>query len=85
MGGQDVVELLARLLVVAGIQLRDGVVVVLFGRREGQVVLFQLPLACADVHLAAFLQLGRRGGQQLLKSGQRLFNLPCWSSCTAAW
>ena len=34
--GEDAVELLARFLVVAGIQLRDGVVVVLFRGRKGE-------------------------------------------------
>ena len=75
MVGEDAVELLARLFVVAGVQLRDGVVVVLLGREEGQVVLLQLPLAGADVHPAAFLDLGGRGGQQLFKGGQRLLVL----------
>jgi hypothetical protein len=38
-------------------------------------VAFQLPLAGADVHLAAFQQLGWRDGQQLLEGGERFIAL----------
>src|ERR1039458_2059300 len=56
---------------VAGIQLRDGVVIVLLGRREAQGWFLKLTLAGADVHLAAFPDFGRGSGEQLLKCGQR--------------
>src|SRR5271166_1742438 len=72
MGLQNSAELLARFLIVARIQLRDGVIVMLLGRQEIQVMLFHLPLTGADVHLASFHQLGRRDGKKFLESAHRL-------------
>src|ERR1035437_5828370 len=72
MGAQNTLKLLASFFVVAGVQLRDGIVVVLLGRQKRETALLQLPTARGDVHLAAFLQLDGRSGAQLLEGSQRL-------------
>ena len=61
--------------VVAGILLGDGIIIVLFRRCKVEARPFKLALAGNDVHLAAFPDLGRGHGVQLLKSGQGLLVL----------
>src|ERR1035438_5755244 len=73
--GQNVEELLARILEVAGIQQGHGVVAMLLRSRERQSGSLQLPLAGLDIHLAALFDLGRRSGNHLFKTGQRSFIL----------
>jgi hypothetical protein len=68
-------ELIARLVVESGVQLRDGVVVVFFWCGEDQSWPLQLALAGVDVHLAALFDGDRRIREQFLKGGQRLFEL----------
>src|SRR5579863_5088667 len=72
MVAEDAVEVIARLLVVAGVELRHGVVVVLFRSLEAELRLRHLPSAGGHVHAAALKQMGRSGGQQLFKGLQRL-------------
>ncbi len=68
--GQDVVEVVACVFVIAVVQLRDGEIEVLFRRRETETRLFELPLAGNDVHPAALLDFDGSVGSQLLKRSQ---------------
>src|ERR1019366_157060 len=67
--GEDAQKLLSGFVVVSGVELGDGVVVVLFGRGEGEVVLLHLALAGDDVDPAALLDLHGGVGEKLLESG----------------
>ena len=78
MFGEDALELLARLLVVAGIQLRNGVVVVLLGGEEAQTA------DCPSCRWQVLMYILQRStismgaaGSSFSKAASAFSNFPC--------
>ena len=80
MVGENALELLGRFFKIAGIELRDGIVVALLGGEKRQARAYRAGAAGADVHLAAFHDLGWRGGQHFSKAAMAFSYLPCCTS-----
>jgi len=73
--GKNPAELIASLIVVSGVQLRDGVVIVFAGSCEDQNWPFKLSPAGTDIHPATLFDGQRSIREQLFKCGQGLIEL----------
>src|SRR5579883_981031 len=72
---QDIFQVVTRIFIIAGIQQRDRIVILLAQARKRSCTLLGLPFARCQIDLRSLYQLWRRSRQQLLKCGARFVEL----------
>ena len=86
MVGQDAFELVGGLLEVAGIQLRNGVVVALLGREEREAAAYPIWRWQVLMYILQRSTISSgAAGSSFSKAASAFSYLPCCTSCTAAW